>query len=153
MFNRHPWALLIHTLPTVGLLLQGLLYLTTPTFMPYHAAALESRWEDLSPSHQGFVLGVIRGMGAGSFSVSLALLVILFGPFRRGERWAKRTVPLIGISFTLLTAYAAYTIDVRTPASTPWRETCGLAGAYALGGFLSAGQGGQDRRSFRPAQP
>jgi len=130
--------MLIHTLPTVGLLLQGLLYLTTPTFMPYHAEALGVEWHELSPSHQGFVLGVIRGMGAGSFSVSLALLLILVGPFRRGERWAFRAVPSIGIAFTTLTAYAAHTIDVRTPASTPWRETLALAAAYALGAAIAS---------------
>lgn len=137
MTRQNVWVLLVYALPTVGLLLQGLLYLTTPTFMPYHAEALGVAWEELSSSYQGFVLGVIRGMGAGSFSVSLALLLILFIPFRRGERWAFWTVPLIGITFTCLTAFAAYTIDVRTPASTPWRPTCGLAAVYAVGAVIS----------------
>jgi hypothetical protein len=129
--------LLLHALPTVGLLLQGLLYLTTPKFMPYHAAALEARWEDLSPHYRAFILGVIRAMGAGSFSVSLALLLILLIPLRRGERWALWATPVIGITFTLLTAYAAYTIDVGTPADTPWRQTCGVAAVYALGAAIS----------------
>ena len=137
MAQRGFWVLLLHSLPTVGLLLQGLLYLTTATFMPYHAEALGVSWEELPSHYQGFVLGVIRGMGAGSVSVSLAMLVILFIPFRRGERWAMWAVPMIGITFTLLTAYAAYTIDVRTPASTPWRQTCGLAAMYAVGPAIS----------------
>ncbi|HVK14575.1 MAG TPA: hypothetical protein VM597_37905 [Gemmataceae bacterium] len=137
MADRSVWALFVHAVPTIGLLLPGLLYLTTPTFMPYHAAALGVAWEELSAPHQGFVLGVIRGMGAGSAAVSLALLLILFIPFRRGHRWALWAVPLIGIVFTSLTAYAAYTIDVRTPATTPWRQTCGLAAVYAVGGVIS----------------
>ena len=33
-------ALGVYSVPTVGLFLQGLLYLTTPRFMPYHADAL-----------------------------------------------------------------------------------------------------------------
>ena len=32
-------ALGVYSVPTVGLFLQGLLYLTTPRFMPYHADA------------------------------------------------------------------------------------------------------------------
>lgn len=137
MVNRDTFALVVHSVPTVGLLGQGLLYLTTPTFMPYHAAALGIGWDDLSPRYQGFIVGVIRGMGAGSVSVSLALLVILGIPFRRGDSWARWAVPLVGIVFTMLTAYAAYTIDSRTPASTPWRQTCGLSAMYALGAALS----------------
>ena len=105
--------------------------------MPYHSEALGVSWDELSPHYQGFVLGVIRAMGAGSVSVSLAVLIILFIPFRRGERWAMWAVPLIGMTFTLLTAYAAYTIDVRTPASTPWQATCGLAAMYAAGAAIS----------------
>jgi hypothetical protein len=135
--RRTFWSTLVHAVPTVGLLLQGLLYLTTATFMPYHADALAATWEQLPPHHQGFVLGVIRGMGAGSVAVSLALLIILWIPFRRGDRWALWAVPLVGAAFTVLTAYAAYTIDARTPASTPWRQTLMLTAAYAAGAVIS----------------
>jgi len=137
MPRRDVWVLLMHGLPTVGLLLQGLLYLTTPVFMPYHGVALGVTWTELSAQQQGFILGVIRGMGAGSFSVSLAILLLLAIPFRRGEKWAFWCTPLIGIVFTSLTAYAAYTIDVRTPASPPWRATCGLTALYAAGAVFS----------------
>lgn len=130
-------SIVVHTVPTVGLLLQGLLYLTTQTFMPYHADALTVPWEQLPSHHQGFVLGVIRGMGAGSFAVALALLLILLIPFRRGDRWSFWAVPLIGVVFTALTAYAAITIDTLTPASTPWRQTLGLTAVYAVGALIS----------------
>jgi hypothetical protein len=135
--RRTFWSGLAHAVPTVGLLLQGLLYLTTSTFMPYHADALAVTWEQLPPHHQGFVLGVIRGMGAGSVAVSLALLIVLLIPFRGGDRWARWAVPLVGVTFTTLTAYAAYTIDSRTPASTPWRQTLGLTAVYAVGALIS----------------
>jgi hypothetical protein len=61
-------------LPTGGLMLQGLLSVTTPTFMPYHADALAVAWEDLPANDQGFVLGVIKGMGTGSVGVTLAIV-------------------------------------------------------------------------------
>ncbi len=136
--NRiYGFAMLLYALPTVGLMLQGLLYLTTSEFMPYHADALSVNWNELSLPYQGFVIGVIRGMGAGSFTVALALLIILLIPYRRRETWTYWAVPLIGVSFSILTAYAAFTIDARTPASTPWPATCGLALLYSIGGALT----------------
>ena len=138
MKNRRKfWSFSMHALPSFGLLLQGSLYLTTQKFMPYHADALSVTWEELPPHYQGFVLGVIRGMGAGSVAVSLALLIMLFIPFRRDDRWSLWAIPLIGTIFTLITAYAAYTIDTRTPASTPWRETLGLTATYLAGAVIS----------------
>lgn len=137
MSRRLIIAITIHAVPTLGLLFQGLLYLTTPTFMPYHAEALDTAWDKLPAHHQGFILGVIKAMGAGSFSVSLALLIMLAKPFRSGDAWTLWAVPVIGVVFTSLTAYAAYTIDVLTPASTPWRQTCGLTAMYLLGALVS----------------
>jgi Na+/glutamate symporter len=130
-------AAAIHGIPTLGLLLQGLLYLTTSRYMPYHGDAIGVAWEALSAQHRAFLLGVIKGMGAGSTAVSLALLVIIAIPLRRGEAWARWAVPLVGAAFTALIAYAAYTIDIGTPASTPWRQTLGLTGLYAIGGLVS----------------
>jgi hypothetical protein len=105
--------------------------------MPYHGAALNSEWAELPRHHQAFLLGVIKGMGAGSVAVTLALFILLVVPFRRGETWPRWAVPLIGAAFTSLTAYAAYTIDAGTPASTPWRQTLGLTALYLVGGLIS----------------
>jgi hypothetical protein len=141
--ERHPTrrraflAAAIYAVPTAGLMGQGLLYVTTTRFMPYHAEALATSWEGLPAHHQGFVLGVIKGMGAGSIAVTLALAILLLVPFRRGEAWARWAIPVVGAVFTGLTAYAAYTIDVRTPASTPWRETLVLAALFGVGAAVS----------------
>jgi hypothetical protein len=137
MKRRDIAALVLYSIPTVGLFLQGLLYLTTPRFMPYHADALGVTWEMLEPNYQGFLIGVIKAMGAGSVGVTLSLAVMLVIPFRRGETWAKWAIPAVGAVFTALTAYAAYTIDMRTPASPPWRPTLGLTALYLAGGALS----------------
>jgi hypothetical protein len=137
MNPRHTASFVAQAVPTVGLFLQGLLYLTTERFMPYHADALGVSWEALPADHQGFLLGVIKAMGAGSIGVTLALAIMLLVPFRKGESWARWAVPLVGVTFTALTAYAAYTIDLRTPASPPWRLTCVLAALYLVGAALS----------------
>jgi len=147
MKRRDVAALVVYSIPTIGLFLQGLLYLTTPQFMPYHGDALGVSWEMLPANYQGFVIGVIKAMGAGSVGVTLAIAVMLLIPFRRGEMWSRWAVPTVGIAFTAMTAYAAYTIDVRTPASPPWRQTCGLAALYLAGACLSYWPSrGRDRR-------
>jgi hypothetical protein len=148
MHRKDVWAAVVHAVPTIGLLLQGLLYVTTSRFMPYHGDALETTWEVLPLHYQGFILGVIKGMGAGSIGVSLALLIMIAVPFRRGEAWARWAVPVVGITFTLLTAHAAYTIDVRTAASPPWRQTLGLTAIYVAGAVLSL----SPRRVNAPAE-
>ena len=137
MKRRDIVAFVAHGVPTVGLLLQGLLYVTTTKFMPYHGEALGVVWEALPANHQGFLLGVIKAMGAGSIGVTLALIIMLIVPFRHGEAWARWAVPLVGTTFAALTAYAAYTIDVRTPASPPWQLTCVLAVSYLSGAVIS----------------
>ena len=137
MNRRDTAAFVAHGVPTVGLFLQGLLYLTTERFMPYHGDALGVTWEGLPAHHQGFLLGVIKAMGAGSIGVTLALAIMLVIPFRRGDAWTRWAVPSVGSVFASLTAYAAYTIDVRTPASPPWRLTCVLVGLYLTGATMS----------------
>jgi hypothetical protein len=137
MNRRDTASFVAHGIPTVGLLLQGLLYVTTSTFMPYHADALGTTWEALPANYQGFLIGVIKAMGAGSIGVTLALIVLLLVPFRRGDRWARWAVPLVGAVFTLLTAYAAFTIDRHTPAAPRWRQTCGLTALYLAGALIS----------------
>jgi len=46
-------------------------------------------------------------------------------------------------------AWAAYTIDSRTPASTPWRQTVALSALYLIGALISywpSGSTMKDRR-------
>lgn len=118
--------------------------------MPCHGDALEVTWEELPLHYQGFILGVIKSMGAGSIGVSLALLIMIALPLRRGEGWARWAVPLVGITFTLLTAYAAFTIDLRTAASPPWPQTVGLTAIYVAGAVLSLSR---PRAKVPPAKP
>jgi hypothetical protein len=135
--HRQRIAFGIYLLPTIGLLVQGLLYLTTSRFMPYHADALGVAWEDLPAHYQSFLLGVLKSMGAGSVCTAGILLVLLGLPFRSGQSWARWIVPLLGIAFTGMTLYAALTIAARTPASPPWVATMGLIAAYLLGAVIS----------------
>lgn len=57
-------------------------------------------------------------------------------PLRLGEDRARWAVPIVGITFRLLTAYAAFTIDQRTAASPPSPQTLGLTAIYVAGAVL-----------------
>jgi hypothetical protein len=58
-------AVLVFAVPTLGLMGQGILYLTTTEFMPYHSAALGVAWTDVPDTQRTFLLGVIKAMGRG----------------------------------------------------------------------------------------
>jgi hypothetical protein len=76
-------------------------------------------------------------MGAGSVAVTVALLIMILIPFRRGQAWARWAVPVVGVWFSALTLYGALTIATRTPASPPWLQTCGLIALYLVGALIT----------------
>ncbi len=97
----------------------GLTYLLTPTFMPYHAQAIGSDWATLEPELQVVILALIRVAGGGLSATAIAVLSILFGPFRQGQRWAYRVVPVLCLAVVLPTLSAVWTVQQQTPASPP----------------------------------
>ena len=76
----------------LGLLVQGVRYLDATELMPYHSAVLETPWQGLSASHQTLFLGLLKGFGAGSFCVGLAIILLALVPFRAGSTWAPSLV-------------------------------------------------------------
>ena len=126
-----------HLVATLALLSFGWVYASATEFMPYHAAAAGAAWQDLSPGLQ--VLGVValRLIGAGSIAVGLALGAILWVPFRRRERWALWTVPVIGVGYGLVLGFAAFSVASATPGNPPWRAALMLPALFLFGGILS----------------
>lgn len=43
----------------------GFVYLFKESFMPYHAVALSSSWEELNPAFQTLILALMRAAGGG----------------------------------------------------------------------------------------
>ena len=104
-------------------LLTSLVYLFSPHFMPYHAAALGQNWEGLSPQQQVLHLGLMRVAGAG-FLV-LAILNAVFG-YRASfhqENLSALIAALCSFIVYAVGLYANLTIAAITGAVPPWPGT------------------------------
>jgi hypothetical protein len=105
----------------VSLLLMafGFRYYFGNELMSYHLVALGVPWESL-PDSVRFLFGeFMHGVGAGFMTVSLAMLVLLFVPFRRGERWAECALPVIGLTINGLLVTMLCSIMSHTAAEPP----------------------------------
>ena len=73
-----------YAVSTVLLLGFGLLYLFSPRFMPYHAAAIGTSWEGLSPAYQILFVELPTVAGPGLLPGSVATGVMMLIPLRAG---------------------------------------------------------------------
>ncbi len=112
-------ALALFALLGVSLIVGGVLYLVTDRFMPYHAAALQTEWDALEPNLQGLILGLIKGLGAGSLVTGCATLYMVIGALRGKLRPYRRLLPIVATGYSALLCYATWTVYTSTPAKPP----------------------------------
>ena len=98
----------------------GLRYFFSSEIMQYHQEVIGMSWADVQPRFQKMFLAFMNGAGLSLFTQGLALIILLFIPFRRGEIWARWAIPaLILPSFSFLQYVTVY-LKSTTQASTPW---------------------------------
>lgn len=98
----------------------SIIYLFRSEFMPYHAAAVEQNWHDVDPAFQILTLSLMKASGGGWLGVSIAVCILLFGPFRQGQRWTYWAIPLISLPPMLTALYVTVIVALKTPGSPPW---------------------------------
>jgi hypothetical protein len=105
----------------VGLLVAGMsmVYIFTPRILPYHERAIGVPWEELKPGFQLFLLSSLRLGGALALASSIALFILLFIPFRRGETWARWAIPVFSLPSLIALTYVPVHIALRTNANPP----------------------------------
>jgi hypothetical protein len=57
--------------------------------MPYHAAAIGTKWSDVAPSYRILIHSLMKAAGAGFLGSAIAGAFVLFVPFRAGAGWAR----------------------------------------------------------------
>ncbi|MCZ6658082.1 MAG: hypothetical protein O7C67_12360 [Gammaproteobacteria bacterium] len=120
----------IYVLVGLGLLVQGIRYLGAAELMPYHLAVIQTSWENLSADDQQLFLGLLKGFGAGSFGVGLAIILMAVIPLRGGKSWAFWTTPAIALTYTAGLVYV--TNFALLPGATP------IAVSYVLLGLVAS---------------
>ncbi len=107
----------LYSVVGLGLLLQGVRYLSSGELMPYHMAVIEIPWDSLERSQQTLFLGLLKGFGAGAFCVGFATLLLAFIPLRAGQRWARWVTPAVAGSYSAALVYV--TQGALLPGATP----------------------------------
>ncbi len=109
----------IFTLIALLMIATGATYLTAPTLMPYHLAAMETTWEALPQGMQTMSLNFMKSVSAGFLSSGFAVLILLVVPFRKGQTWSIFAITaLIGIQVGII-AVRTYDVSVNTMANPP----------------------------------
>ena len=120
----------------LGLLIQGIRYTGASELMPYHSAVIETPWDTLSESYQTLLLGLLKGFGAGSFCVGLAIIILSLIPFRSGSRWARLATPVIAATYTGALVYV--TSFALLPGAAPITVTTVLLALVVIAAICSA---------------
>ena len=148
MNTRDKIAFNIYLVVALAWIAFGIVYISCPSFMPYHRQAVSMPWEALDPGLQVLIQAFMKMAAAGFFVSSLAVLVLLFIPFRRQARWAHRAIPLLGIVWNVLSVYVTSVVAAETGASTPWHVAAAGTVFMITGFILSPGSG--RKIVFRP---
>ena len=128
-------SLACHSLAALILVAFGVVYLSRSEFMPYHAAAMGSDWVSVDGGTQQVLLALMRALGGACLGVAVLVGTLLWGPFRRGERWATLAIPMAGLLLCATSLYAQLGVALKTAASPPMLPVL-VAGALLLVGLL-----------------
>lgn len=115
----------------------GVRYYFCNELMPYHLAGLAVPWETLPETVRFMFVEFMHGVGAGFITTALAMLAILFVPFRKGECWASLTLPTLGVTLLILLEIMLCKIVQSTPAQPPTLLSWTSMGVIGLGALLS----------------
>ena len=128
----------------LGLFLLGLLYLTLNQFMPYHGQALQAEWSELPANYQGFIIGVLRALGAGATVSGFAIAWMAIAGWRGTVSPYRVLLPLVAIGYSGLLCWATWTVASRTPGEPPFVLNALAVGAAVLAtAFLAVSLRGQ----------
>ena len=123
----------------VGLLLilGGLNYVLTPQFMAYHAAALQTSWEQVPPGYQALIRALMIGMGAGGCSAGASLIALAAFGLRQHTAWCRWALPLIAALQLGLSRYGNHLLSEATAGGPPLVVTAVVWTLTALAFVLS----------------
>ncbi|MDY6906367.1 MAG: hypothetical protein SWH61_16975 [Thermodesulfobacteriota bacterium] len=138
-------AFFIYLANTLGWIGFGMVYLSCSTIMPYHRQAIGMNFEELTTGVQVLLQALIKMTAAGFFVAGVACMILLLVPFRKGERWAHRSIPLIGIIWNGISLWVTATVAIKAHAATPWPAAAAGIVFLAIAYCLSPGTTKTDR--------
>lgn len=147
MRNRIKFAIGCYCAGILIIAVIALVYLLTPQLLPYQETAIGVPWENLDVGFRTQFMSLMKVGGGGYLATAIALAIMLFVPFRNGQRWARIAIPAIGIPAVLVVNYAGLTIIQNTPGRPPLIAGPVTVVLFVLGFFLSSNMQILRRRS------
>lgn len=120
MNTRNKIAFSLYLIISISSIIGGLTYLLSSKVMPYHEEIIGKKWEILDRPLQILLLGLMKGLGSGLIGTGVIILVLLLYAFRRGEKWARFTLPFVSLILYTTLFYVTFNAKLNTNASTPW---------------------------------
>ncbi|WP_070962956.1 hypothetical protein [Vibrio sonorensis] len=119
MNTFHKTSFVLFSIIALLMIATGATYLTAPTIMPYHLAAMETTWQGLSQGMQNMSVNFMKSVSAGFLSSGLAVLILLAVPFRKGETWSVFAIFALVLTQVGIIATRTYDVSVNTMANPP----------------------------------
>ncbi len=99
-----------------GTLIFGILYLFSPTIMPYHQRFLGMTHEQLDPKTAFLFLTLMKVIGSLELALGVGLIILIKGRFSKGDNlvwWAFLVMAALGLVPNLY-------VTLRVGLYTPW---------------------------------
>jgi hypothetical protein len=135
-------ATVCHALAILIIVGISALHLTRDSLLPWYEAALGAPWDQLPNGVRAILASYMKLAGASQLAAALALGIVLFGPFRRGEAWANRAILAVGCLATMLSAWAIYTVQANTGVAEPWYNPLASTALFIAGFVIARGKRG-----------
>jgi hypothetical protein len=117
----------IYAFNIVVMVCTGFIYGFSNEFMPFHSDVIRTQWVNVDHLSQILYLGMMRTESAGFLAAGTAILILLFIPFLKFERWSYWAMTIVGLVEYIPTLFATHHVSSVTAASPPWIFILGLS--------------------------
>lgn len=93
----------------------GVIYLVTSRLLPYHERHLGIPFDALPPGAASLYLLLYRAAGIEALLLAGTAVLLIAGPFRRGEIWAWRILGLITLGLAIPMVFVARAVGDYAP--------------------------------------
>ena len=99
----------------------GIKFVSATEYFTYHEQASGLNWSLIDPGLKLVYLAVFKICGAGFFTVSLSLALMIIFPFMKyNQRWSYYAIPVSAIVFWSITMATTLFVSYTTDAAAPW---------------------------------
>ena len=126
----HHAPVVIYSFLGLGFMAQGVRYLAATELMPYHMEVIQIAWQGLAGNQQQLLLGLLKGFGAGSLGMGVAIILLALIPLRAKQPWAYLVTPLVTAIYVGAITYV--TMYALLPGAIPITVSLACVGLVAL---------------------